>query len=126
MQINRPDIIAEIDAAFDAYEKALIDNDIATLDRYFWDAAETVRFGVGENLYGGDAIRQYRRECTPVHPERRILRRVTTSFGEAAGTVSIEFCAPDNPLSGRQMQTWVRFAEGWRIVAAHVSMCAYP
>jgi len=122
MQINKPEIIAEIDAAFDAYEKALIANDIGTLDRYFWDAVATVRYGVAENLYGSEAIRQYRSGCTPVHPERRIVRRVTTSFGDDAGTVSVEFCAPDSPLGGRQMQTWVRFPEGWRIVAAHVSM----
>jgi hypothetical protein len=122
MDINKPDVVAQIDAAFDAYERALVHNDIATLDRYFWNTPATVRYGVAENLYGAQAIRAYRRQCPPVHPGRRIERRVTTSFGDDAGTVSIEFSAPDDPRVGRQMQTWVRFPEGWQIVAAHVSM----
>lgn len=122
MEINKPRVVAELDAAFDAYEQALIRNEIATLDHYFWTAHETVRYGVAENLYGADAIRDYRRQCAPVHPERRIRHKVSTTFGDDFGTVSIEFSAPDHPGVGRQMQTWARFPEGWRIVAAHVSM----
>lgn len=122
MQINDPTVIAELDAAFDNYEAALVRNDIATLDRYFWYDERTVRFGVAEILYGGQAIREYRQQCAPVHPQRRILRRLTTSFGSDFGTISVEFKAPDDACTGRQMQTWVRFTEGWRIVAAHVSM----
>lgn len=122
MQTNKPEVIASLNAAFDDYEAALLRNDIAVLDRYFWFDERTVRYGVAENLYGGQAIREYRKQCRPVHPERRVLRRVTTSFGDDFGTVSIEFCAPDHPRIGRQMQTWVRTPEGWRIVAAHVSM----
>lgn len=122
MQTNKPDVIAALGAAFDDYETALVRNDIATLDRHFWHDPQTVRYGVAENLYGGEAIRRYRRQCLPVHPERRILNRVTTTFGDNYGTVSVEFSAPDDPRIGRQMQTWVRFPEGWRIVAAHVSM----
>lgn len=122
MPVNLPDVVAEIDRAFNDYEAALVRHDVQTLDRYFWYDDSTVRYGVAENLYGGEEIRHYRMACAPVHPERRILRRVTTSFGRDAGTVSVEFGAPDTERIGRQMQTWVRFPEGWRIVAAHVSL----
>lgn len=122
MDINLSHVVAQIDAAFDDYERALVANDLATLDRYFWQSPATVRFGVAENLYGAEEIGAYRRQAPPVHPARRIGRRVTTSFGEDAGTVSVEFNAPNDLRVGRQMQTWARFPEGWRIVAAHVSM----
>jgi hypothetical protein len=122
MDTNLSHVVAQIDAAFDDYERALVANDVATLDRYFWTSPATVRFGVAENLYGADAISAYRSAAKPVHPARRIGHRVTTSFGADAGTVSVEFSAPDDARVGRQMQTWVRFPEGWRIVAAHVSM----
>ncbi|TWI63657.1 uncharacterized protein DUF3225 [Pseudoduganella lurida] len=123
MDINKAAVVAEIDRLFDDYEAALLRNDLAALDRYFWESPATVRYGVVENLYGAADIRAHRqRQWTPVHPERRITRRVTTTFGADMGTVSIEFSAPDTPRIGRQMQTWVRFPEGWRIVAAHVSI----
>lgn len=120
--LNRPDIIDELNTVFDMYEDALIRHDIITLDRFFWDHANTVRYGVAENLYGGEEIRQWRMHCAPVHPLRKVVRRVTTCYGTDFGTVSIEFSAPDTERIGRQMQTWVRFAQGWCIVAAHVSM----
>lgn len=120
--VNDPAVLAEIERAFEDYEAALVRNDVATLDRYFWFDASTVRYGVAENLYGGSAIRQYRMQCAPVHPERKIVRRSISSFGDRFGTVSVEFSAPDTSGIGRQMQTWVRFPEGWRIVAAHVSV----
>ncbi len=122
MPVNLPEVVAEIERAFDDYEAALLRHDVATLDRYFWYDESTVRYGVAENLYGGEEIRRYRMACAPVHPERKILRRVTTSFGTDLGTVSAEFGAPDTDRVGRQTQTWVRFPAGWRIVAAHVSL----
>jgi len=122
LPINLPHVVAELDAAFDKYETALVRNDVAILDEFFWYDANTVRYGVAENQYGGAEIRAWRMSCKPVHPERRILRRVTAAFGHDFGTVSAEFSAPDDPRIGRQMQTWMRFPSGWKIVAAHVSM----
>lgn len=120
--LNLPAVVAELDAAFDVYEAALVRNDVATLDHFFWDDARTVRYGIAEIQYGNDAIRNWRSQCVPVHPQRRIVRRVTTTFGDSFGTVSVEFRAPDSEGTGRQMQTWARFPAGWRIVAAHVSI----
>lgn len=120
--VNLPHAVAALDAAFDAYEGALLRNDLDVLDHYFWDDARTVRFGVAEIQYGADAVRVFRMVCKPVHPERKILRRVTTTFGNDFGTVSVEFSAPDDARTGRQMQTWLRMPGGWKIVAAHVSM----
>lgn len=71
---------------------------------------------------GGEAIRQYRKACAPVHPTRLLQRTVITSFGRDYATVSTEFTADDSPQPGRQMQTWVRIDGNWRIVAAHVSL----
>jgi hypothetical protein len=120
--VNQPHVIAALNAAFDAYEDALIRHDVAMLDEFFWYDESTVRYGVAENLYGGQQIREYRMNCAPVHPGRKIVRRVTTSFGDDFGTISAQFSAPDTERIGRQMQTWVRFRQGWRIVAAHVSL----
>lgn len=120
--VNLPHVIASLDEAFVAYENALLRHDVETLDRFFWFTPHTVRYGVAENLYGGEDIRAYRMACAPVHPGRTITRKVVTSFGDDVGTVSVEFSAPDSDKLGRQMQTWVRFPQGWRIVAAHVSL----
>lgn len=120
--VNLPQVVTELDTAFDAYEAALLRNDLDVLDHFFWNDARIVRFGVAEIQYGADAVRVFRMVCKPVHPERKILRRVTTTFGNDFGTVSVEFSAPDDPRTGRQMQTWLRMAGGWKIVAAHVSL----
>ena len=122
MQVNLPDIVNEVEQAFADYETALRDHDIATLDRWFWYAPHTVRYGVAEILLGGEAIRKYRQACPPVHPSRRLQRTVVTTFGRDYATVSTEFTADDSDKIGRQMQTWVRMEAGWRIVAAHVSL----
>lgn len=120
--ISLPDVVAELDEAFEQYEAALLRHDVALLDRFFWYDPNTIRYGVAENLYGGEEIRAYRLACAPVHPGRRIVRKAVTGFGRDVGVVSAEFSAPDTDRIGRQMQTWVRFPEGWRIVAAHVSL----
>ncbi|MEE8327911.1 MAG: oxalurate catabolism protein HpxZ [Nitrosomonadaceae bacterium] len=121
-EINLPDVLAELDLAFDQYEAALVQNNVSVLDKFFWDNPKTVRYGVAENLYGGEEIRAYRMTCNPVPPGRRITQKKITSFGRNFAVVSAEFISPDSEQTGRQMQTWVCFSEGWRIVAAHVSL----
>ncbi|MRT30930.1 oxalurate catabolism protein HpxZ [Herbaspirillum sp. CAH-3] len=122
MQINLPDVVEEVRTAFHDYEDALLRNDIAALDRWFWYSPQTVRYGVAENLLGGEAIRQYRQACAPVHPSRLLQRTVITTFGRDYAVVSTEFTADDSARPGRQMQTWVRLENEWRVVAAHVSL----
>ena len=122
-QINIPEVIAEVTAAFARYEAALGGNDVATLDELFWKAPHTVRYGVTENLYGYDAIKAFRGVRSP--PGMRDLdNTVITTFGRDFATASTEFRRAGNDRIGRQTQSWVRFAEGWRVVAAHVSLLA--
>jgi hypothetical protein len=122
MQVNLYHIVAEVEQVFRDYEHALIINDIAALDRWFWYTPQTVRYGVAEILIGGEAIRQYRQTCKPVHPSRSLQNTVITTFDTDYATVSTEFSSEESDKIGRQMQTWVRMKEGWRIVAAHVSL----
>ena len=122
LAINAPDCVASVRSAFEAYEKALIDNNLAVLDDYFWMSEFTVRFGVAENLYGAEAIQAYRRQCQPVGPRRTLHGTVVTTFGDCFATVSTQFRDGETDHRGRQMQTWVRFADGWKVVAAHVSL----
>ncbi|MFC3608022.1 oxalurate catabolism protein HpxZ [Stutzerimonas tarimensis] len=120
--INRPEVVASVTAAFEDYERALVANELETLDGYFWDAPHTVRFGVAENLYGGQAIAAYRRVCQPVGAGRRLRNTVVTTFGEDCATVSTEFTDGVTTRVGRQMQTWMRLEGQWKVVAAHVSI----
>jgi hypothetical protein len=125
--LNRPDVVAQVTAAFDAYERALVDNDIATMNALFWSTPQTVRYGIAEVQHGGEAIRRWRETCEPVPRSRRLHRSVVTTYGNDHATVSTEFTSDATPLLGRQMQTWVRFDTGgafggWTIVAAHVSL----
>ncbi|WP_022978705.1 oxalurate catabolism protein HpxZ [Nevskia ramosa] len=120
--INRPEVLASLRAAFNAYEAALLRHDVAALDAFFDDDAQTVRYGVSELGYGIKAIRHYRATAAPVHPERKLRNIVIRSFGQDAGSACCEFLAPDTAMIGRQTQTWVRIAGAWRIVAAHVSL----
>lgn len=123
MQIDLPEIKAEVEAAFARYERALVTNDVATLEELFWDDARTIRYGVAENLHGMAEIRAFRRARSPVGVQRRIDRTVITTFGRDHATASTLFDRDSMPGKiGRQMQTWARFAEGWRVVAAHVSL----
>jgi len=127
MEINRPDVLAEVEAAFIDYERALVADDLAVLDRYFLDRPETVRFGVAENLFGSDEIAAYRRRGPLAGPDRRLVRTVITTFGDDFATVSALFRREGIAgRVGRQMQSWVRMPEGWRIVAAHVSIIDEP
>ena len=122
MDINIPDVVAEVTAAFQRYEKALISNDIAVLDELFWQSPQTVRFGVGENLYGYDAIATFRSNRSPANLERVLINTVIATYGRDFATVNTEFKRPPSSNRiGRQSQTWMRTAEGWRVVSAHVS-----
>ena len=123
MEINLPDVVAELTAAFECYESALVSNDIATLGELFWRDDRTIRYGIGENLYGFGEIAAFRAARSPVGLERRIFRTVITTYGRDFGTASTLFDRETVPGKvGRQMQSWARMAEGWRIVAAHVSL----
>ena len=119
-EINFPEVVAEVTSAFARYEEALNTNDVAVLDELFRDAPYTLRFGIGEELYGHAQIAGFRAARLP--PGRRVIANtVITTFGRDFATASTEFRRPGQARLGRQQQSWVRFAEGWRIVAAHVS-----
>ena len=124
MLVDDPATRAEVESAFAAYERALMDNDVAGLNRFFWQSALVVRFGPGQNLYGIEAIAAFRAARVGGSP-RRVLRetRIAT-FGADFAVATTEFQREGGVPPGRQSQTWVRFAEGWRIVSAHVSLLA--
>ena len=127
MQVDLPDALAEVTAEFARYEKALVSNDVAVLDELFHADARTLRYGVGENLYGYDAIMAFRAARSPIGLGRRTDKTVITTYGRDTAVASTLFYRDTLPGKvGRQMQTWVRFAEGWRIVAAHVSIIDEP
>ena len=123
MDINLPDVVAEVEAAFARYEAALTSNDVAALDAIFWDGAEVIRYGIGENLYGAAEIAAFRAARPSKGLMRALSRTVITSFGRDFATASTLFERETTPGKiGRQMQSWVRLPEGWRVVAAHVSV----
>src|SRR6266478_1856852 len=123
MEIDLPEVVAEVKAAFDRYETALTSNDVATLDAIFRDGSQTIRYGVGENLYGHNEIAAFRGARSPVGLARTISRTVITTYGRDHAVASTLFDRVSAPGKiGRQMQTWVRFDDGWHVVAAHVSM----
>ena len=119
-------MIAELEALYARYETALVSNDAETLTAMFWDSPHAMRFGVTENLYGIDEIAAFRKGRSPVNLARTTLRQSIITFGKDFGSVTLEFerLVEGKPLLGRQSQVWVRFPEGWKIVAAHVSMLA--
>ena len=125
MEVNIPEIVAEVRAAFDRYEAALAGNDVAALDALFWDSPRTIRYGLAENLYGIDAIRAFRSARSPVGLGRELAETVITTFGRDFATASTLTRRTATGRTGRQMQSWVRTPEGWRIVAAHVSFLEY-
>lgn len=123
MKINDPAILAEVEAAFAVYETALTTNDVATLDRLFRQAPETLRYGATENLYGYDEIAAFRAARPSAGLERSLQRTVITTYGDDYATANTLFERTSAPGKiGRQSQCWVRFPEGWRVVAAHVSI----
>ncbi len=124
MDINLPEVHAEVCAAFDRYEHALVNNQVEVLDELFWPSAHTVRYGAGENLYGIAEIRAFRLARPSVGLARSLMRTVITTYGRDSATAMTEFLRAGNPRIGRQSQTWIRLPEGWRVVAAHVSLLA--
>jgi len=124
MEINLVGPLGELTAAFREYEAALISNRPDVLDRLFLNSPETIRYGVAENLYGHAEISAYRSKRAQVGgaPRRRIVREVITTFGNDVGTTNIEYVREATGLVGRQSQTWIRTQDGWRIIAAHVSL----
>jgi len=122
LPLNDPETLAGLTAACDAYEAALMGNDLEAMDQLFWDSAFTLRYGVGENLYGIEAIREFRKARPGGSPQREVLRREITAFGTEMGISNLEFRREGSASIGRQSQTWLKTPEGWRVVAAHVSI----
>ena len=127
MQVDLPDVLTEVTAQFARYEQALVSNDVAVLGELFRADARTLRYGIGENLYGYDAIASFRAARSPVGLMRKTAQTVITTYGRDTAVASTLFYRDTLPgRVGRQMQTWVRFPEGWKIVAAHVSIINEP
>ncbi|PDT70861.1 oxalurate catabolism protein HpxZ [Bradyrhizobium sp. C9] len=127
MEIDLPDVLAEVTAQFERYEQALVSNDVAVLDELFRSDSRTLRYGIGENLYGYAEIAAFRAGRPAAGLMRRIDRTVITTYGRDTAIASTLFYRDSAPgRVGRQMQTWIRFPEGWRIVAAHVSVIDEP
>ena len=128
MDIDLPDVLAEITAQFARYEAALVSNDVAVLDELFRNDSRTLRYGINENLYGYEAIMAFRAGRSPVGLMRKTDKTVITTYGRDSAVASTLFYRDvwSGKKVGRQMQTWVRFPEGWKIVAAHVSIIDEP
>ncbi|MCU1727737.1 oxalurate catabolism protein HpxZ [Pseudomonas sp. 7P_10.2_Bac1] len=122
--VDEPQVLSEVTAQCDRYETALMDNDLDTLDGLFCDSPVTLRYGVGENLYGIEAIRGFRKGRSGGSPKRVVTRREITCFGDSVALCNLEFKRENAAVVGRQSQTWLRTDAGWRIVSAHVSLMA--
>jgi hypothetical protein len=124
MRINEPETAAELQALYAQYETALVTNDAETLTRMFWASPHVTRFGMTENLHGIDEIIAFRKGRSPANLARNVRRMDIVTFGRDYGSITLEFERTVNgkTVSGRQTQVWVRLPEGWRIVAAHVSV----
>jgi hypothetical protein len=127
MDIDLPEVVDEVREAFARYEQALVTNDVVTLDELFRDDPRTIRYGAAENLYGYAEIMAFRAARSPVALGRTLSRTVITTYGRAFAVASTLYERPSAPGKiGRQMQTWIKFPEGWRVVAAHVSLIDAP
>ena len=124
MIINDPETLAAVRAAVDAYEAALMDNDVEALDQVFWNDPRTVRYGVAENLYGFEAIAAFRQGRAGGSPERLRLRTEITTFGRDFAIANVEFQRLGANRTGRQTQTWIRLDQDWKVASAHVSLLA--
>ncbi|MDR7380036.1 hypothetical protein J2X19_004738 [Rhodoferax ferrireducens] len=122
--INLPGVLAEVQAVFDRYEDALVNNRVEVLDELFWNSPHTLRYGATENLYGFDAIQAFRAGRPAQGLQRSLLKTVITTYGQDFATANVEFQREGSSATGRQSQTWLRTPEGWRVVAAHVSLLA--
>ena len=122
MQINLPHVLAEVEVAFARYEDALVNNKVDVLDELFWNSPHTLRYGIAENLYGFEAIQAFRASRPSQGLQRTCMNAMITTYGEDFATANTEFQRDGVARSGRQSQTWMRTPEGWRVVAAHVSL----
>jgi ketosteroid isomerase-like protein len=122
MEVNSPETVKEVTEAFQRYEKALNDNDVAVLDELFWKSPHTVRYGIAEQLYGYEAIAAFRAGRDPADLRRELTKVAITAFGGDFAIASCEYRRLKTGQPGRQMQTWMRTPQGWRVVAAHVSL----
>lgn len=121
MKINDPDIVEEVKAAFYEYERALMEDDLEAMADLFHQAPQTVRYGVGECLYGSEDIAAFRK-ARGGSPRRTLGKVAITVYGDSLGTTNAEFFRENSPVRGRQSQTWIKFPEGWKVVSAHVSL----
>jgi hypothetical protein len=119
--VNDPKVVAEVIAAFERYERALVANDLDTLDELFWDSPHTLRYGFAETQHGWEEVSAFRRSLPRQTPPRTLHHTVVTTHGRDVATVNTEFTPEGSTAVGRQSQTWVRRPEGWRVVSAHVS-----
>src|SRR5271169_3175177 len=126
LEINLPEVVAEVTAAFMHYERALVTNDVAALDAMFWNSPNTLRFGIAENLYGYAAIASFRSSRPPIDLTRQLRNTVIVSYGRDFATANTEFQRMGSSITGRQSHAWVRTEQGWRIAAAHVSLMPAP
>jgi AtzH-like len=127
IEIDLPEIVAEVRAAFERYERALVSNDVDTLDEIFRNDPRTMRYGATENLYGYDEIKRFRAARSSVGLMRTLSNTVITTYGRDYAVASTLFRRDNAPGKiGRQTQTWVRFPEGWRVVVGHVSVMGEP
>ena len=124
MDINLPEVLAEVTRQCERYEQALVGNDVAVLDELFWRSPHTLRYGATENLYGYDAIQAFRSGRPAQGLDRSLLRTVITTYGHDFATANVEFQRTGSDRTGRQSQTWMRTTDGWRVVCAHVSLLA--
>ena len=122
MQINLPHVLAEMEIAFARYEDALVNNKVDVLDELFWNSPHTLRYGIAENLYGFEAIQAFRASRPSQGLQRTCMNAMITTYGEDFATANTEFQRDGVARAGRQSQTWMRTPEGWRVVAAHVSL----
>src|SRR5688500_3047931 len=122
LAINLPEVLAEVTAVFARYEDALVNNKVEVLDELFWNSPHTLRYGATENLYGYEEIQVFRAARPSQGLARDVLRAVITTYGRDFATANIEFRREGSAKTGRQSQTWMRTGQGWRVVAAHVSL----
>jgi hypothetical protein len=127
MAIDLPEIVAEVKAAYDRYNDAVNSGNIAILNSTFRDDPRTIRYGQAENLYGYKEIEGFRAAARPLDPPRTLSKTVITTYGRDYAVAStLTYRANQPGKVGRQMQTWVRFPDGWHVVAAHVSTIDAP
>lgn len=122
LEIDIPEVVAEVEAVFRRYEQALVTNDVAVLAELFWNDPRTIRYGIAENLYGWDAITAFRQARPAVDLDRDLAQTVITTYGHDLATASTLYRRKQSGRQGRQSQTWLRTPDGWRVVAAHVSL----